>query len=251
MSSDSELTDEGKRKRGVQDTEVFAKSKRTMRSPQKNTIKNEDKLDKIMELLSSITKDIQEIKQKQKQYQSDIIDIKRGYEKMKDINEKLLKENIQIRKELDDYKHVAEQMEKETKKCNVVISGLVNKESEEKSITNRVQEILVTQLEIDVTINKAFSLSANACLVQLKNIEDKELVMRNKHKLRNMKGNTKIYINEDLTKHERMKQAEIRKVAKSMMEEGKKIKIGYNKITADGEVWRWNKSKNKLEKPKN
>lgn len=102
-----------------------------------------------------------------------------------------------------------------------------------------------------MTINKAFSLSANACLVQLKNIEDKELVMRNKHKLRNMKGNTKIYINEDLTKHERMKQAEIRKVAKSMMEEGKKIKIGYNKITADGEVWRWNKSKNKLEKPKN
>ena len=54
---------------------------------------SEDKLDKMMELLASITKDIQEIKQEQKQYQSEIIEIKRGYEKMKNTNETLLKEN--------------------------------------------------------------------------------------------------------------------------------------------------------------
>lgn len=28
-------------------------------------------------------------------------------------------------------------------------------------------------------------------------------------------------------------------------------KIGYNKIIADGEEWRWNKNKNKIEKQKN
>ena len=224
-SEDSETTDEGKRKRSTQDTEtVFTKSKKTMRSPLKIMTNNEDKLDKMMELLASITKDIQEIKQEQKQYQSEIIEIKRGYEKMKNTNETLLKENKQMRKELNEYKQVAEQMEKETKKCNVVVFGIENKEPEEKPIINKIQEIISTQLQIDVPVNKAFKIGTNACLVQLKSVEDKELVMKNKHKLRNMKGDRKIYINEDLTNYERMKQAEIRKVAMKMIDDG--IKAG-------------------------
>ena len=40
-------------------------------------------------------------------------------------------------------------------------------------------------------------------------------------------------------------------MAKTFMEEGKKVKLGYNKIIVDGEEWRWNKTKNELEKTKN
>lgn len=74
--------------------------------------------------------------------------------------------------------------------------------------------------------------------------------MKNKHKLKNLKGE-KIFINEDLTIDERRKQNKIRNMAKTFMEEGKKVKLGYNKIIVDGEEWRWNKTKNELEKTKN
>ena len=74
--------------------------------------------------------------------------------------------------------------------------------------------------------------------------------MKNKYELKNIQGDN-IYINEDRTATERAKQAEIRKMAKLMADEGKKVKIGYNKIIADGEEWRWNKTKNKLENAKN
>ena len=103
---------------------------------------------------------------------------------------------------------------------------------------------------MDVRVTKACKLGPNTCLVQLKTRDEKEKVMKNKNKLKNLDGE-KIFINEDLTVSERRKQTEIRKMAENIRRDGRLVKVGYNKIVVDGEEWRWNKNKNKLEKTKN
>ncbi|KAK9727415.1 hypothetical protein QE152_g19188 [Popillia japonica] len=47
---------------------------------------------------------------------------------------------------------------------------------------------------------------------------------------------------------EKEKQKQIREMALKEKREGKMVKIGYNKITVDGEEWRWNRNEEKLDK---
>lgn len=68
--------------------------------------------------------------------------------------------------------------------------------------------------------------------------------MSNKHKL---KG-TKIYIDNDMTLKERIIQAEIRKIAREEIGKGHKIKVGYRKITIEGEEHMWDEKKNGVRK---
>lgn len=55
----------------------------------------------------------------------------------------------------------------------------------------------------------------------------------------------RIYISKDLKKEEREKEKQIRLIAKTERENGKKVKIGCNKLTIDGVVCRCNKETNK------
>ena len=252
MKSDSDLTDEGRKRKNIEDIEaLMTKSKKTMRTPTKKVSYPEDKLDKMMNVLMSLSADIQEIKQEQKQYKEEIAEIKGAYNKIEKENERLINENKQIKKELYEIKHVTEYIEKEKRKCNVIISGIKDKETEGTSIVNQISELFQKRLQIEVQITKAFKVGKNTSLVQLKNMEEKETVMKNKHKLRKLNEETKIYINDDLTTMERKKQAEIRRLAKEMLNKGHRAKIGYNKITIDDKEWRWDKIKSKLVPPKN
>ncbi|KAI4456638.1 ketimine reductase mu-crystallin [Holotrichia oblita] len=83
--------------------------------------------------------------------------------------------------------------------------------------------------------------------MELPNIEEKEKIMRNKHKLRNV-GNRAYYINNDLSKRERSVGKHIRIRVWSEKQKEKEVKIGVRKLTIEGEEWRWNKEKEELEK---
>lgn len=56
-----------------------------------------------------------------------------------------------------------------------------------------------------------------------------------------------IYIEDDLTKKERVIQGMIRKVAKEEREKGREVKIGYMKTRIDGRWLKWNEKKGCLE----
>lgn len=66
--------------------------------------------------------------------------------------------------------------------------------------------------------------------------------MENKEKL---KG-TKFYVDNDLTFKERRNREELWKIAKKHREQGKTVKIGYNKLIIDGEVCKWDEWKGEL-----
>lgn len=65
--------------------------------------------------------------------------------------------------------------------------------------------------------------------------EEKELIMRNKKKL----GSEKIYIDNDLTRGERRIREKVLEKARVLRREGKRVRIGFNKVTTEDEEWIW------------
>lgn len=115
-----------------------------------------------------------------------------------------------------------------------------------------VERLIKKELEIQVELKEIHSIGERTLLVKLKNHQDKSNILKNKHKLRKI-ANGKIYIDEDMTKKEREKARQIRKIAKEESDKGNKVKIGYNRVVIEGEEWRWNYVKERLERmnPKN
>ena len=248
MESDSsEVAEDGKRRREGDEEEIriFAKNKKTARSPSSKVSRDEEKMDRIMNLLQSLATDTREIKNEQKEmraehkeYQTELLEVKIALEALKKENEILKTEKEKIINELNEVKDRIEQIEKEKKKNNIVITGMYKNIQGEQDLLKKTKDLFVKKLKIEPQVVRTFKIGPNTCVVQLKSTEEKEIVMKNKHKLRNILGEEAIYINEDLTITERKKQTELRKTAKLMTEEGKKVKIGCNKIIVNGEEWR-------------
>lgn len=70
--------------------------------------------------------------------------------------------------------------------------------------------------------------------------------MQNKNKLRNVR-NEAYYINHDLTRRERAIWKQIRERTQTEKHMGKQVKIEVRKLVINGEEWKCNKEKEKLE----
>lgn len=105
-------------------------------------------------------------------------------------------------------------------------------------------------LGVDVTVTEAYKVGKNQenkiIIAKIENTKQKTLVMTNKNKL---KG-TKIIIENDLTKKELEIQRDIRLIAKEEREQGKQVKVGYQKLIINGQTWTYQQLP-KREKPKN
>ncbi|KAF2896668.1 hypothetical protein ILUMI_09506 [Ignelater luminosus] len=116
---------------------------------------------------------------------------------------------------------------------------------EAQSSETKLNQLL--HMNIQIESKKVYKLSDKMCLIELKNLEDKATIMKNKAKLKQIKE-AKVYINDDLSVTEREKQKQIRRKANEEKGNGKDVKIGYNKVIVDRVEWRWGRTKGKLEK---
>lgn len=258
MDSDDGSTDDGRgRKRMGEDMEGhFMKSKKTSRTPTKTQNKEEDKLDQILSLIKDIKLEQREIKNEVKQLRAEqkeineaMVRMQRDNETIKKENEEIKMENKAIKQELRTIKDTVEKLEKERKKNNVVISGLVTNTNDPKAHEEITKDFIKNNLKINVEIKSITKINEKTNIIELKNEKHKKEVMRNKAKLKNLGTTERIYINEDMTKKEREKQKQIRSIAKVEKEKGKNVKIGYNKVIVDGIEWKWNKDKEEIENP--
>lgn len=252
MSSDGSLTDEGKRRRegnSGETYELFKRSKKIIRTPDRKREEkedNENKLDQIMKTLLNLATDVKDIKNEQRTYSEEIKLLREENKKMMEENEKIIKENKEFKKELQEINARLEQVEKQSKKDNVVVSGVTMNTYDKDRIKEKIKNLFKQHLQVDIEIKSAKRLGEKTCLVELNNTEDKLKVMKCKSKLRNI-STDRIYINDDLTVNERKIRSKIEERAKRAREEGKTVKVGFRKITIEGKIWRWNKSKEGLE----
>ncbi|KAK9719828.1 hypothetical protein QE152_g22478 [Popillia japonica] len=109
------------------------------------------------------------------------------------------------------------------------------------------KRIIKQYIGVEVKIKSAAKIGHKTCLLELEDQGDKEEILRNKFKLKNVR-NERIYINDELTRNEREQQRQMRKIAKQERGKGNTVKIGYRKQTINGEIWRWNRDKEIIEK---
>jgi hypothetical protein len=244
MDSDDYTSEDNKRKREIDDM-LFNKSKKTSRTPEKTKAK-EEKLDFLIQLVKDLTTETKQIRADQEETKNEIM-------KIREENKQLLRENQEIKEEYKIMKQHnkeleirLERLEKEKRRNNVVVNGLRIETESNKVLKEVMEELFEKKLQVKIDVKEAYKLGEETCLIELRNAQEKELIMANKYKLKKLK-NERIYINQDMTRMEREKAKEIRKVAKQEMEKGKQVKVGYNKVTIDGVNWKWNMLTEKLE----
>lgn len=260
MDSDDYATDDGRKRRAVDMEETFERSKKTLRTPVKQQKGENGKLDQILGMMKEMNADQKDIKQEQKEIKKEIQQIR---EVQKGFNEELLKlkieneilkkenqdikqENVAIRKEIQDIRGTLEVLEKERRKNKVIMNGLKMDTKDPTVLKEGIREFLSQHLQLDIRPKTVMKIRESTYVIELENEIDKQEIMANKAKLKNIREE-KVFINEDMTKKEREKQKLIRLFAKSEKEKGKEVKIGYNKVIVNGEPWRWNKNIEKIE----
>ena len=240
-----------KRKRGEQiksesEPGTFKKSKKILRSPYKtdttpivkNTKEGED-MEEIKMLLQSMRDEMKS-------------EFKKNHEETEklrnDIREKEIKwqrEKTALENKINVLENKFEQQDKKARRNNIVIKGAhLNTEN----LEGEVECMIKNKLGVEVKILEAYTIrnrhENKIIIAKTEYIKQKTMIMTNKNKLKD----TRIYIENDLTKKELEIQRDIRQVAKK--EKGKQVKIGYQKLIINGQTWSYEQLQNQ-DKSKN
>jgi len=133
--------------------------------------------------------------------------------------------------EVGKIKKILTEKEREKRKNNIVIKGLGN--VLEKDVDKEVRKILWQKLGVKRNY-KVWSRNGTVIVVKMENEEEKNEIMKNKHKLKGKR----IYIENDLTWEERRIQERINKWVKERKDEKEVIKIGRGRIRING-IWKY------------
>ncbi|XP_045474913.1 uncharacterized protein PF11_0207-like [Harmonia axyridis] len=245
MKREEEYTsDEGKRRRDEDDEEEgFTKSKKIFRSPQKSkTSIQDDKMDKVMEMMQTMMQEMREIRVEQRNYQEEIRELRKESENIKGENEKLKAEMKLLQAKL-------ESMDRDKRRNNIVISGLVMRDVQQDSLESEMKNFFKKNLELDPKLKTTKKIGVKTYIVELESEYEKFKVMKNKSKLKKCEGEI-IYINDDMTKVQMEIKKKLREFGKEEKKAGKTVKEGFQKLIIDNVKYRWNEERGKIEKSK-
>lgn len=240
MDGDDYTSDENKRKRTEKDKEpeeIFRRSKKTIRTPQKERKDGDDKIDKLMEMMMEVMKDTKEIKQGQENFRKEMNLLKQENERLKD-------ENNRIRLEMNEMKDKIERLEKNQIKNNIVMMGLNIDTENREDLRNEMENFMEQTIGVKIQVKDAIKIGPKTCKIELNHFQDKQKIMENKNKLKLHRD--RIFINNELTKNELEIQRKVIQIAKEEKNNGKIVKIGYQKVYIEGKEWRWDKKEEKL-----
>jgi len=141
----------------------------------------------------------------------------------------------EIEKRLRGMERKIELREREERKRNFLIKGLVVKEGKRKEAVEEIFKILEVKADIEEVKRIGGEGEREMAVVRMSSEEQKKEVMRKKWRL---KGRKEI-IMEDWTWGERKMRWKLEEIAKKEEREGKKVSIGYGKIKIGEQWWRW------------
>lgn len=257
-------TDDGKRRRGSDEGEdAFKRSKKVMRTPKRSDQKSENMLVKMMNMLTDLSTDMKEVKLKQDKHIDDMeflyreiqelrkeqSEYKKEVERLRQINEHAIKEIDHLKEESSSIKERLEKLEANKRKNNIILQGFTVDDNTQESLRDAVEKFFVKELGIVIKIRSARGITDKMCKVELNNADDKIKIMQNKSKLKNL--TKRVYINNDLTKEERIIESKIRIKAKEEKAKGNSTKIRHQKLIVNNVIWKWSKDKGELVKTEN
>lgn len=143
-------------------------------------------------------------------------------------------------------KRIIEDKEKKERKNNIVIRGLRKGKEDVKEVGTEFLEEFGAGGKIKYMKMEGKE-GREVVIVGIEDWQAKEKIMKEKSKLRGRN----IFVDHDMTKEEREVQRKMRERARRKKEEGKKVKIGYRKITVEGKVYIWNEEEEELREKEN
>lgn len=221
--SDSESSTGGEsRKRGAE-SNLFAKSKRTARTPTKGELTPEGSKEQqeIKEMLAMVLQNINEMRKEQKTFITEINSLK--------------EENNKLKARITKLEEKTERIESQNRRNNVIIKGLAVEQNVEEEVNRLLESKLNSEIKPESIKPIKNIRNTPIILLKFKNSEDKNHIMKNRSKL---KG-SEIYIENDMTKEERRIQFVIRKRAKEERRKGNKTNIGFKTLYINGTKWIW------------
>lgn len=230
-------------------------------------------MEELVAMFTELASDIKEIKKGQEKYHEETIELRKENEKLKKQMQKLearietlekndvvkagqktkigntgnLNEEIEERRktEMKELQIQVEQLEREKRKCNIVVSGIKFGRTESSNLKQTVEQFIEIELKVKANIKRIIRIGNDTCLAEMERMEDKINIMRNKHKLRELQTKV-VYIKQDFTKKEQDIQNKIVKRAREERNLGKRTKIGYMKLIINGNKWVWDETKERL-----
>lgn len=249
-SSSVEWTSKRAREGEGEDEEMFQKSKKTIRSPVKVYKMTEEKIDKLLVMMQEMKLEMAGMRREQRESNEELRALKQESEKLREDYAVVRRENEEMKQELAKLQGITERLERESRRKNVIVAGIPIDTADPQEVKQCVESFIEQNLEIKIQVKSAHKLGGKMCLIELADLKEKEEIMKNKHRLKNLRGQ-RVYINDDLTEGEREVQKQIRLRAREERGGGKKVKVGYNRLIIEDEEWRWNRNGNKLERVKN
>lgn len=240
--TDGYSTDDSKRKREeASPDKPFKRSRKTERTPTKSG-KNMSEFKELKEMMSSLMRDMKELREENREYRKDINELK-GQNKVMEGEIKSLRERVERLSLVEDK---FEKMDRINRRENIIVSGLNLEGGNIKEVNKGLEQFLKQNLKVDVGIVRMHKINPKMWMARVESFDKKIEILTNKHKLRD--GTYKrVYINSDLTEQERAIQKKIRERADKEKSEGKRVKVGYQRLTMDGKRWNWNDQLQELE----
>ncbi|XP_069968699.1 arginine and glutamate-rich protein 1-like [Bactrocera oleae] len=162
---------------------------------------------------------------------------------LKEEKEKIQQQQARIIAEIEKMEQLKQKQLKIEKKNNIVIKGLIDTDDDPKQTTVRFIEEKF-RVKVDAADMWLQGKDKKVVIVKLKKWETKEEIMKNKKVLLN----TKIFIENDLTREEREVQRRIAQEAKEIRKNNHSVKVGYRKMCVDGKWLSWQQLKSNMEK---
>lgn len=244
MRNEEYTSDEGKRRReDDKEDEIFSRSKRIVRTPQKpKSNNNDDKMDKMMEMMQTMMQEIKEIRIEHRNYQEEM-------NKLREQNEQIKKDNEKLKTEMKIMHSKLEDMDRDKRRNNVVVSGLDMGNIQQDVLEGEMKKFFRKNMDIEPELKTTKKIGAKTYLIELGSVTEKIKVMRNKSKLRNY-TDERVYINDDMTRTQREIQEKLRTVAREERKMGKSVREGFQKLIIDNVQYRWNDERGNIEKSK-
>lgn len=208
-----------------------------------------DKLDTVINMLREMTANMHQMREEQQETYKELTILRKENEEIRTENARIKAEYESIKTNMEVLKKRMDSLEKEKRMLNVVLTGMDLEAHQSEDLQQIMEEFIEQKLEVKASVKTATKLGRKTCLISFRQLDDKVKVLKNKSKLRNIKS-AKIYINEDYTLQERDIQKQLRIIAKKERETGKTVKMGFQKLVIDREVWKWNSKSNQLEQEK-
>lgn len=212
-----------------------------MRTPAKD---NSGKMaeGELKEMMGQLLQEVKEIRRENREFREEIVRLREQNEKiegeLKDM--KLRVEKVEL---MEDR---MEKLDRANRRDNIIINGIILKGNNNVDMTRELERFLYDNLQVQTEIKEVHRINQRLWMARVGSFEGKIEIMKNKYKLKNG-DNKKIYINSDLTEQERKIQKRLGEMADEKRKEGKRVKVGYQRLTMDGKKWMWNVHTHELE----